>query len=144
MTKVLIVLLLALGFEAGGVVFLSHGLKQIGEPERIVAAEVFRVIRRGFMNPNILLGVALEAVFFAALMYLLSQRDVSLIWPWTALGFVLTALAEKFILREDIHWTRWMGVALIVMGAALVTFSEKMKRPLGHAPAANGPSFKPE
>ena len=66
MTKVLIVLLLALGFEAGGVVFLSHGLKQIGEPERIVAAEVFRVIRRGFMNPNILLGVALEAVFFAA------------------------------------------------------------------------------
>ena len=89
------------------------------------------------MNPSILTGVALETVFFGALLYLLSQRDVSLIWPLTALGFVLTALAAKFILREDIHWTRWVGVALIVMGAALVSFSEKLK---GKPPA---PSIRP-
>src|SRR5438128_8600701 len=144
MTKVLIVLLISLVLEAVGVVFLSRGLKQIGEVEKLTAQEVARVVRRGAVNPSILLGVALETIFFGALLYLLSQRDVSLIWPLTALGFVLTAIAAKFILREDIHWTRWMGVALIVMGAALVTFSEKMKRPLGHAPAANGPSFKPE
>ena len=137
MTKVLIVLLAALAIEAVGVVFLSHGLKQIGEPEKLALAEVLRLIRRGFMNPSILLGVALETVFFGALLYLLSQRDVSLIWPLTALGFVLTAFAAKFILREDIHWTRWVGVALIVMGAALVSFSEKLK---GKPPA---PSIGP-
>ena len=91
-----------------------------------------------------MLGVALETVFFGALLYLLSQRDVSLIWPLTALGFVLTALAAKFILREEIHWVRWMGVVLIVIGAALVSYSEKMKPPLGRAPAASGPSFKQE
>src|SRR6266496_4870775 len=131
MTKVLTVLLIALVLEAVGVVFLSHGLRQIGEPEKIVATELLRLIRRGVLNPNILLGVALETVFFGALLYLLSQRDVSLIWPLTALGFVLTSIAAKFILREEIHWTRWTGVALIVVGAALVTFSEKMKqRPL--------------
>src|SRR6266498_1882361 len=141
MTKVLIVLLAALALEAAGVVFLSHGLKQIGEPEKLALDEVLRVIRRGFMNPSILLGVALETVFFGALLYLLSQRDVSLIWPLTALGFVLTALAAKFILREEIHWTRWMGVALIVIGAALVSYSEKMKhKPLAAVPAALEPS----
>lgn len=127
MTKVLIVLLVALGFEAVGVVFLSQGLKQIGEPERIALGEVLRVVRRGMANPSILLGVALETIFFCALLYLLSQRDVSLIWPLTALGFVLTALAAKFILHEEIHWTRWAGVALIVVGAAFVSYSEKMK-----------------
>src|SRR5437667_7033164 len=137
MTKVLTILLIALVLEAVGVVFLSHGLRQIGEPEKIVATEVLRLIRRGFMNPNILIGVALETVFFGALLYLLSQRDVSLIWPLTALGFVLTALAAKFILREEVHWTRWVGVALIVMGAALVSFSEKLK---GKPPA---PSIRP-
>src|SRR5436309_15224485 len=135
MTKVLIVLLAALAIEAVGVVFLSHGLKQIGEPEKLALAEVLRLIRRGFMNPSILLGVALETVFFGALLYLLSQREVSLIWPLTALGFVLTALAAKFILREEVHWVRWTGVALIVAGAALVSYSEKMKaRP---APASS-------
>jgi len=139
MTKVLIVLLIALVLEAMGVVFLSRGLKQIGEVEKLTAAEVVRVIRRGAVNRSILLGVALETIFFGALLYLLAQRDVSLIWPLTALGFVLTAIAAKFILHEDIHWTRWMGVALIVIGAALVSYSEKMKRPPEVAPVTAGP-----
>jgi len=145
MTRVLIVLLLALVLEAVGVVFLSRGLKQIGEPEKLTVGEVARVIRRGAVNPNILLGVLLETIFFGALLYLLSQRDVSLIWPLTALGFALTAIAAKFILHEEIHWTRWMGVALIVVGAALVSYSEKMKhQPLGAAPAAVGPTVNGE
>ena len=145
MTKVLIVLLIALVLEAAGVVFLSRGLKQIGEVEQLTAAEVARIIRRGAVNPSILLGIALETIFFGALLYLLSQRDVSLIWPLTSLGFVLTAVAAKFILHEDIHWTRWLGVALIVIGAALVSYSEKMKhQPLGAAPAIIGPSVNGE
>jgi uncharacterized membrane protein len=145
MTKVLIVLLVALGLEAVGVVFLSHGLKQVGEPEKIAAAAVLRVIRRGMTNPSILLGVALETVFFGALLYLLSQRDVSLIWPLTALGFVLTSLAARFILHEEIHWTRWMGVALIVAGAAFVSYSEKLKSKTPSAiPVAREPPVAPK
>ena len=144
MTKVLIVLLIALVLEAVGVVFLSRGLKQIGEVEQLTATEVARVIRRGAFNPSILLGVALETIFFGALLYLLSQRDVSLIWPLTALGFVLTAIAAKFILQEDIHWTRWLGVALIVIGAALVSYSEKMKRRPAAAPTVIGSSVNRE
>jgi len=145
MTKVLIVLLIALVLEAVGVVLLSRGLKQIGEVEQFTAAEVGRIIRRGVVNPSLLLGVGLETIFFGTLLYLLSQRDVSLIWPLTALGFVLTAIAAKFILHEEIHWTRWIGVALIVIGAAFVSYSEKMKRrPLGAAPTAVGASVNGE
>src|SRR5436309_14175266 len=142
MTKVLTILLIALVLEAGGVVFLSHGLRQIGEPAEIVATEVLRLIRRGFMNPNILIGVALETVFFGALLYLLSQRDVSLIWPLTALGFVLTALAARFILNEEVHWTRWLGVVLIVIGAAFVSYSEKMKSRPAVAPVTAAPALE--
>ena len=139
MTKVLMVLLIALVLEAVGVVFLSRGLKQIGEPERVAVAEVLQVLRRGVANPSILLGVVLETIFFGALLYLLSQRDVSLIWPLTALGFVLTALAARFILNEEIHWTRWLGVALIVIGAAFVSYSEKLKSRPAEAPVTTAP-----
>src|SRR5437879_7610697 len=144
MTKVLIVLLIALVLEAVGVVFLSRGLKQIGEVEQLTATEVARVIRRGAVNPSILLGVALETIFFGALLYLLSQRDVSLIWPLTALGFVLTAIAAKFILNEEIHWTRWLGVALIVVGAAFVSYSEKLKSRPAEAPITTAPALEPK
>jgi uncharacterized membrane protein len=139
MSKILIVLLIALVLEAVGVVFLSRGLKQVGAVEKVTISEVARITRRGLVNPSILFGVALETVFFGALLYLLSQRDVSLIWPLTALGFVLTSIAAKFILREEIHWTRWTGVALIVVGAALVSYSGNMKhktKPPSVTPAA--------
>lgn len=143
MTKVLIVLILALVVEAVGVVFLSKGLKQIGQPPRITAREVGRLIVRGATNGSILLGVALEAAFFGALLYLLAQRDVSLIWPLTSLGFVITALAARFILHEQVSATRWAGVVLIVLGAALVSYSEKTRSAPPAPPASAPPPTAP-
>lgn len=127
MLKYICILLIALVFEAVGVVFLSKGLKEIGEVGRVSVTEVAGIIGRGARNPNILLGVLMEAVFFGALLYLLSQQDVSLVWPLTSLGFVLTAIAARVFLHEQVSWVRWFGVILIVIGAGLVTWSEKLK-----------------
>jgi drug/metabolite transporter (DMT)-like permease len=141
MTRVLTVLILALIVEAVGVVFLSKGLKQIGEVQTIGVREIGRLIAKGSTNANLLAGVALEAAFFGALLYLLSQRDVSLIWPLTSLGFVITAIAAKILLKEEVSALRWAGVALIVLGAALVSYSEKTKsKPAQPAPAAQPPA----
>jgi drug/metabolite transporter (DMT)-like permease len=125
--KYICILLIALVFEAVGVVFLSKGLKEIGEVSRISTTEIVSLIGRGARNPSLILGVLFEAIFFGALLYLLSQRDVSLIWPLTSLGFVITAIAAKVFLNEQVSWVRWSGVLLIVVGAGLVTWSEKLK-----------------
>ena len=127
MTKILAILIAGLVCEAIGVVFLSKGLKQLGEVKQVNAAEIWRVVKAGVANGNILLGVALEAVFFVALLVLLSRSDVSFIWPLTAMGFVLTALAAKFFLHEEIPPLRWVGVLLIMLGAGLITWTEKVK-----------------
>lgn len=127
MTKLILILLSGLILEAIGVVLLSQGLHEIGEVKNISMNEIGRIIARGATNRHILSGVALEAAFFGVLLYLLSQRDVSLIWPLTSLGFVITAAAAKFIRHEDVTALRWGGVALIVVGAMLVAWSEKQK-----------------
>ena len=127
MTKILAILIAGLVCEAIGVVFLSKGLKQLGEVKQVNAAEIWRVVKAGVANGNILLGVALEAVFFVALLVLLSRSDVSFIWPLTAMGFVLTALAAKFFLHEEIPPMRWLGVLLIMLGAGLITWTERKK-----------------
>jgi drug/metabolite transporter (DMT)-like permease len=126
-TKFILIMLIALVFEAIGVVFLSGGLKQIGEPKTINAAEIASLITRGATNKNILLGVFFEAIFFGFLLYMLSQKDVSIVWPLTALGFVITSLAARIFLKEEISTVRWAGICLIVLGAGLVTWSAKPK-----------------
>jgi len=125
--RLILILIFALVLEAIGVVFLSAGLKQIGPVRRISVSEIARVVRLGLTNTKILIGVALETVFFILLLVLLSRNDVSLIWPLTSLGFVLTALSARFILHEQVSAARWTGVILIVIGAGLVSWSEKSK-----------------
>jgi undecaprenyl phosphate-alpha-L-ara4N flippase subunit ArnE len=127
MTKLIAILLIGLVLEAVGVVFLSQGLHEIGEIKKISAGEIGRLIVRGAMNKNLLLGVLFEACFFGVLLYLLSQKDVSLVWPLTSLGFVITALAARLVRHEEISGLRWAGVAIIVVGAALVALSDTSK-----------------
>jgi len=127
MTKLIVILLVGLILEAVGVVFLSQGLHEIGEVKTISFGEIGRIIVRGAVNRNILLGILFEACFFGVLLYLLSQKDVSLIWPLTSLGFVITALAARMVRHEEVSALRWAGVAIIVIGASLVAWSEQIK-----------------
>jgi len=133
MTKIWIVLIVAFVFEALGVIVLKKGLDEIGPryTERRATTpalkNVLLLVRDWFTNKNVLFGVALEAAFFIMLQYLLGQRDVSFIWPLTALTFITTTLAAKYLLHERVSGTRWAGVALIMIGAALITWSEHQK-----------------
>ncbi len=125
MYKLIIVLLIGLVFEAIGVVFLNRGLHQIGEVGQINVPEVIRIIVKGVCNVNVLLGVFFEAVFFGTILYLMSQAQVSFVWPMTSLGFVFTTLAAWLILHEQVVPLRWVGVLLIVVGAGLISWTEK-------------------
>ena len=141
MTKLLLLLLIGLIFEAIGVVYLNQGLKQVGEVRQISVAEVLRVVKSGVTNHRIILGVFFEALFFGTLLVLMSKgADISFIWPLTALGFVFTTLAAKFILNEHVPPVRWGGVLLIMLGAALITYSEKKEEQKPKPAAASAPS----
>lgn len=135
MLKLIVILLAALVLEAMGVVFLSQGLRQAGELPQRGVPEIARFVFRCVSNGHFLAGVLMETIFFVALLYLLKNADVSLVWPLTALGFVLTTLAAKYIRHEHISPMRWAGVFLIMAGAALVAYSERIKS----LPPANQP-----
>jgi len=137
MAKLIGILLISLILEAIGVVLLDIGLHEIGEVQKITPAEILRLVGRGATNRSILLGIAFEALFFIGLLIMLSNWDVSLVWPLTSLGFVLTTLAATFIRHETVTPLRWSGVILIMIGASLVGWSEKHKQPTAQQSAAS-------
>ena len=139
MTKILIVLFIAFSFEAIGVITLKTGINQITARYGARAATTPRwkntliMVGDWFTTGSVLLGLLLETIFFILLQYLLAQQDVSFVWPLTSLSFVMTTLAAQFILKEKVDGLRWGGVALIMLGAALISFGEHAKE---KAPAA--------
>ena len=136
MFRLLIVLFFGLLLEAVGVVLLSKGIKELGDLAQVSVGEVARFIGRGATNRHILLGVAFEAGFFGCLLFLMSRGDVSFVWPLTALSFVLTTLAAKLFLHEQVSGLRWCGVLLIILGAGVITCTEKVKNRAKKQPAA--------
>ncbi len=135
MGKLIAILLVALFFEAIGVVLLSKGLKEIAMPERVTLGAVGKVIRSGITNPRLVGGVFFEALFFCGLLILMSKGDVSFVWPLTSLGFVFTTVAARFVLREEVDGLRWAGVVLIMLGVGLISWSERLKRQSPRPPA---------
>lgn len=136
MTRMVLVLLLGLVLEAVGVVLISKGQKSLQtrfEPRMEVVA---RMAREALANPALLTGVAFEAGFFGCLLFLLSRFDVSLVWPLTSLSLVVTTLTARVVLHEQVSGLRWAGVGFILLGAAIVLYTEKHKTPPAQEPSA--------
>jgi drug/metabolite transporter (DMT)-like permease len=106
---------------------LSKGLKRLEGPRSYSVSEIAKMVGRAVTTKEIVLGVAFEAVFFICLLTMMSRADVSFVWPLTSLTFVFSTVAARFVLHEQIDGLRWAGVLLIVLGAGLITFTEKRK-----------------
>ena len=71
-------------------------------------------------QPWVATGVLLLILWMASRMALLSWADLSYVIPVTSIGYVLVALCGKLLLHEEISAKRWMGIALIMIGVAIV------------------------
>jgi len=58
-----------------------------------------------------------EAVLYTAVLALL---DLSIAYPLSGLTLITTTLLSLWLLRETVTPTRWIGVALILVGAGLL------------------------
>jgi len=143
MAKLLFILLIGLVFESTGIVLLKKGMTQVGSAQTITAAEIVRIVKSGLTNSQILLGVFFEALFFICLLVLMAKSDISFLWPLTALSFVFATLAAIFFLHEHVSSIRWVGVILIMLGAALISYSEQRKDKPASPTLASHPPLPP-
>jgi uncharacterized membrane protein len=94
---------------------LTKGMHQLGEIGSSPAALI-----GALFHPWVALGVALLIVWTLTHMALLSWADLSYVMPVTAIGYVVTAFAARFLLGEAISIERWIGIVLITAGVTMV------------------------
>jgi uncharacterized membrane protein len=92
------------------------------------------LLATAILNPLILLGVAMQALWLLLRMRLLSIADLSYVLPVTAIGYVITTLLGWLFLHEHVSASRWAGTVLISFGTALVAGSRHPMSPLPITP----------
>ena len=121
MLKTLALVLVASLLGGTGHVMLSKGMKAIGDLTEAPSHRLGGMIGHALTNPWVLLGVALQAAFFAMYLMLLSRADVSQVLPLTAADYIVVVFLAQLLLAEAITPARWAGVALISIGVLMVS-----------------------
>lgn len=78
-----------------------------------------------FVQPAALSGLAIYGAGTLLWIYAVSQRNISYLYPLTALTYVTVALGGKFFFGEAISSGRWVGIAVVVLGVAMLQLSAK-------------------
>ena len=113
--KVVVVLLLFIALKAVGNLSLAWGMKHLpAGPE----GPLFYL--KAMFDPFVAMGIIALILAVLVRLALLSLADLSYVLPVTAIGYVIAAYLGKTFLHETVSGRRWLGTALIFIGAALV------------------------
>lgn len=118
------VLLILIPTVAGviGQLMLKVGMSSMGALD-INAAAIPSIIMKIATNPMIVVGLAIYmgGVFFWLLA--LNRLQLSYLYPFASLSYVLITIAAAVFLHEQIPSLRWVGLVVICVGVALVAKS---------------------
>lgn len=121
--RTIVLILVAVIGATVGDTLLSIGMRRIGELSRADWRSVVRYFWRALTDPWVVGGISCLAVYFFTWLVVLSESDLSLALPLTALTFVLGTVLARFWLGETVTMTRWMGTAVIAVGVAMVAWT---------------------
>lgn len=120
MTKVVLLLVFFICCSTGGEIAMTHGMKQVGEPERLRLVPIMRFLSRAMRSSWLWFALPLLAASFYSLLVLLSWAPLSVIIPASAFNYVVGTFGAKYLLKEQVSPKRWAGVVMVCIGVALV------------------------
>lgn len=120
MIKVLLMLVFFICCSTGGEIAMTHGMKQVGEPEKFRPRALLRFLGKAARNGWVWFAMPLLAASFYSLLVLLSWAPLSVVIPASAFNYVVGTFGAKYLLKEQISSRRWMGVGMVFVGVILV------------------------
>lgn len=103
-------------------IFLKSAINSLHAP-RGNAKAVLNFILKLIMVPRVWISFVFSAISLCIWLFVLSQADLSFAFSADSMHYIFIALASRFILKEKVSFKRWIGIILIVIGIAMVSFS---------------------
>jgi drug/metabolite transporter (DMT)-like permease len=123
MLKTVIVMLLAVAAGTIGDIFLTKGMKELGDVSAMNLKGILSAAFQALTSPKLVFGTVMLAVFFFLWLAVLSWEDLSVALPMQALNYVLVAFLSQYFLGEVVTPMRWAGTVLVCVGVVLITKS---------------------
>ncbi len=117
----IITILFLIVVSSSAQIFLKTGMREIGQIQTIEAKKLFPLLFSIAVNWRIVLGLAMYVVGTFFWLVLLSRLDLSLLYPFGALQYILVFVFSYLILGEHIGWARILGASIILAGIFIIS-----------------------
>ena len=114
--NVILIILAGILCASLGQVFWKLGMNAVGAIDSLS----FPTIVMMFSSPLVLLGLCMYGLSTIFWLIALSQKDLSYVYPFIALTFIIVLLLSKFLLHENVGAYRIIGTLVIIAGLLLV------------------------
>jgi len=78
------------------------------------------------LNPYIISGFISYGISIILWLWVLSKVDVSLAYPFQALGYIVVTILAWFVFQENINLTRIIALIFITVGLIILAFSSRV------------------
>ena len=117
----LILILLSVGLSALGQVTMKRGVSTGAVQDSI--SDPFHAIVSFASSGSVIAGLAMYGVSAVVWLFVLARLDVTMAYPFMALGFLVTMVLGAVFLGEQIDANRLAGTLLVAVGVILVARS---------------------
>ncbi len=115
---ILLIILFQVVINTGAQILLKKGVNQISFEQ-----DILNLCWSIVTNFNIFCGVSIFAFSMAIWLYLLSKCELSFLYPFGSLSYVLAAFGGWYFFGENITLLRLIGVAIIFIGVCCIAKS---------------------
>jgi len=115
---VLFLVFICVGMGVIGQLGMKKGMTTIGniEVKDILSTRIFEVVFQKYVFIGMLFYVLSSLLWLV----ILSQAELSFVYPMISIGYIITAIFGKFFFNENLSFFRLFGILLICGGVYMI------------------------
>lgn len=112
----IIIILISVVFAALGQISWKLGLNQAGSLNLLS-------LPSALLNPLVLMGFFMYGMSTIFWLAALSKKDLSFVYPFISLTYVLVLILSSIVLKEDVDISKLVGTSIIIIGLIIISRS---------------------
>jgi len=117
----------AIGLAACGHLLIKQGL--LSAAQSAAGTAIADKISLYLFHSALPVGLAIYGIGTLLWIRAVASRNISFLYPLTALNYVIVTIGARLLFNERISIGRWTGIAIVVLGVAMMHRSVKEDQP---------------
>lgn len=118
-------LIVSVVFAIAGQLTLKSAMREVGRIGAREVSDAGQTLKRAAKEPRLWFGLFLFGVSALFWLVVLSRVPLSVAYPFVGISYILIVAFARYFLHEHVPLLRWIGVAVVAFGIAIVGLSFK-------------------